>query len=177
MAAQPLVPRRFTAIDFETADHGRDSACAVALVKVADGEIVGRVQRLIRPPRQHVMFSWLHGITWERVAGEPAFGEVWGELASWLMDTDCLVAHNAGFDEAVLKACCLAAGLAPPEMRFYCTMVLARRVWDIRPTKLPDVCRRLGIPLKHHDAGSDAEACARIVLAATHQRTGLGVPR
>ena len=36
----------------------------------------------------------------------------------------------------------------------------------IRPTKLPDVCRRLGIPLLHHDAASDATACARIVLAA-----------
>ncbi|MFA5187667.1 MAG: exonuclease, partial [Patescibacteria group bacterium] len=34
------------------------------------------------------------------------------------------------------------------------------------PTKLPDVCRRLKIPLNHHDAASDAEACARIVMAA-----------
>jgi DNA polymerase-3 subunit epsilon len=31
---------------------------------------------------------------------------------------------------------------------------------------LPDVCRRLGIGLIHHDPGSDAEACARIVIAA-----------
>ena len=28
------------------------------------------------------------------------------------------------------------------------------------------LCRRLRIPLRHHDAGSDALACARIVLAA-----------
>ena len=34
------------------------------------------------------------------------------------------------------------------------------------PTKLPCVCRRLRIPLRRHDAGSDAVACARIVLVA-----------
>lgn len=47
-----------------------------------------------------------------------------------------------------------------------CTVRLARRVWSIRPTKLPDVFRRLGLELDHHGALSDAEACARIVLAA-----------
>lgn len=31
---------------------------------------------------------------------------------------------------------------------------------------LPDVCARLGIELNHHDALSDAEACARIAIAA-----------
>jgi DNA polymerase-3 subunit epsilon len=31
---------------------------------------------------------------------------------------------------------------------------------------LPNVCSYLGIPLDHHNAASDAEACARIVLAA-----------
>ena len=43
---------------------------------------------------------------------------------------------------------------------------LAREAWGVYPTKLPDVCRYLGIPLRHHDAASDAEACARIVIAA-----------
>jgi DNA polymerase-3 subunit epsilon len=43
---------------------------------------------------------------------------------------------------------------------------LARKMWDIRPTQLPTVCRRLSIELKHHEALSDAEACGRIVLAA-----------
>jgi hypothetical protein len=34
------------------------------------------------------------------------------------------------------------------------------------PDNPADVCRHLRIPLRHHDAGSDAEACARIVIAA-----------
>ena len=54
----------------------------------------------------------------------------------------------------------------PARLSFECTMTLARRVWNIRPTTLPNVCRYLRIPLKHHDAASDAEACARIMIAA-----------
>jgi DNA polymerase III epsilon subunit-like protein len=41
----------FVAIDFETADHGPDSACAVGLVRVSGAEIVERKYYLIRPPR------------------------------------------------------------------------------------------------------------------------------
>jgi DNA polymerase-3 subunit epsilon len=40
---------RFTAIDFETANADRGSACAVGLVVVEDGQIVSRTSQLIRP--------------------------------------------------------------------------------------------------------------------------------
>jgi DNA polymerase-3 subunit epsilon len=43
---------------------------------------------------------------------------------------------------------------------------MARGILDIRPATLSNVCRRLRIPLDHHHALSDAEACAKIVLAA-----------
>jgi DNA polymerase-3 subunit epsilon len=48
-------------------------------------------------------------------------------------------------------------------------MELARKTWRIYPTRLPDVCAHLGLALKHHDPASDAEACARIVIAARRQ--------
>jgi DNA polymerase III subunit epsilon len=54
----------------------------------------------------------------------------------------------------------------PPEIRYVRTVKLARRVWDIRPTNLSNVCRYLGLSLNHHGALSDAEACAGIVIAA-----------
>lgn len=57
-------------------------------------------------------------------------------------------------------------GIRVPALPFTCTVELARSQWSIYPTGLPNVCRRLRIPLRHHDHGSDAEACARIVLAA-----------
>jgi len=164
----------FVAIDFETADYGPDSACAVGLVRVEGGRIVAREHRLIRPPRSEFVFTDLHGISWDHVRGEPTFGEVWPSLAWVLEGTRFLAAHNAPFDRSVLHACCDAAGLGWPGLPFVCTVQVAREVWGIYPTKLPLVCRQLGIPLRHHDAISDAEACARILIEA--QRAG-GGPR
>jgi DNA polymerase III subunit epsilon len=156
----------FAAIDFETADYGPDSACAVGIVRVDDGEIVSRECRLIRPPRRRFAFTHIHGIAWEDVEGEPTFREVWEDLAKGLEGIEFLAAHNARFDKTVLEACCAAAGIAPTALPFRCTVKIARAAWKIFPTKLPDVCRFLGIPLRHHSADSDAEACARIVIAA-----------
>jgi DNA polymerase-3 subunit epsilon len=160
----PSVP--FVAIDFETADHDRDSACAVALVRVERQQIVGRRSALIRPPRRAFLFSALHGITWDDVAGKPTFGECWPGLSEFLDGARFLAAHYSAFDRSVLQTCCNRGGLPMPALPFLCTVQLARKTWNIRPTKLPNVCAHLRIPLKHHDPGSDAEACARIVLAA-----------
>lgn len=156
----------FVAIDFETADHGRDSACSVALVIVKGGRIVDSVQRLIRPPRQRMMFTHIHGITWSDVADEPDFAGIWPALADSIAEADFLAAHNAPFDKGVLEGCCAAYGVAVPVKQFLCTVRLAREVWNIVPTKLPNVCQRLGLALRHHDALSDATACANIVLKA-----------
>lgn len=159
----------FVAIDFETANQGRDSACAVALVRVEGGEIVARERRLIRPPSDFFEFTHLHGIGWRDVAREPAFGDVWRDVHPICQGADFLAAHNASFDSGVLSACCARSDIKPPPTPFICTVALARRVWGIYPTKLPNVCRALRIPLNHHDPLSDAEACARIVMAA-HRR-------
>ena len=157
---------RFTAIDFETADRCSDSACAVAVITVEDGVIVDRAYQLIQPPRQEFEFTYIHGISWVHVKDQPTFREAWPSLAGHFERATFIAAHNARFDQGVLAACCAQAGAMPPRIRFECTVELARRVWRIYPTKLPDVCRRLQIPLNHHNAASDAEACAHIVLAA-----------
>ena len=156
----------FVAIDFETADNGADSACAVGLVRVEGWAVVAREARLVRPPRRWIRFSYIHGITWQHVQDQPSFGELWPQMLPMLAGADYFVAHNAPFDRGVLRACCAAAGLEMPPLPFVCSMQEARRAWGVRPTKLPDVCRYLGLPLKHHDALSDAEAAARIVIAA-----------
>lgn len=156
----------FVAIDFETADFGRDSACSVALVKVQQHQIIERSHFLIRPPRRTFVFTYLHGISWKHVAHKPAFGELWPCIAEKLAGAEFLAAHNAGFDRSVLTACCQSAGLKPPAIPFQCTVKIARKVWNLHPANLPAVCRHLDIPLHHHNALSDAEACARIMIAA-----------
>ena len=159
----------FAAIDFETADAKRDSACALGLVVVRAGRIAERYQSLIRPPRK--VFSpicvGIHGITWELVRDERPFANVWTEAEALLPGLDFLVAHNAPFDNSVLRACCQAAGLRPPELPFRCTVQASRERWRQPHNRLPDVCGLLGIPLtNHHDALCDAEACACIALRA-----------
>ena len=160
----------FVAIDFETADNGRDSACAVALVRVEDGQITDRRSSLIRPPRPDMLHERIHGISWAMVEHERPFGKVWPELDPLLEGAAYLVAHNAPFDRSVLHACCRQAGLKPPDLKFQCTVQLARKTWQLPRVRLPDVCAHLNLPLRHHDAGSDAEACARIMVAALRAR-------
>jgi len=162
---------RFAAIDFETADFGRDSACALGIVVMENGKIIKKEYSLIKPPRRDFVFSYLHGITWEDVASKPVFGDFWPTVRDLLDNVDFIAAHNASFDRSVLHACCDRHGHRPPLDKYVCTMKLARRLWDIRPTKLSDVCRHFDIRLKHHDAASDALACASIVLRA--QETGV----
>lgn len=155
---------RFVAIDFETADGGADSACAVAMVRVHGDAIVDRAYRLIRPPRKSFTLSWVHGLTWDDVANSPTFGPVWTELMPMLEGVHFVVAHNAGFDRAVLRACCRRAGLPMPGLRFKCTVKWSRRTFDLPRVNLPTVCEHLGIELDHHHALSDAEACARVMM-------------
>ena len=156
----------FVAIDFETADFRADSACAVGLVRVERLRIVAKEVVLIRPPRPRVHFTSIHGITWPMVREAPTFAEIWPRLAPLLDGARVLVAHNASFDRKVLHSCCAAAHLPIPDQPFLCTVHISRKRWEQRPNNLPSVCARLGIALKHHDAGSDAEACARILIAA-----------
>jgi DNA polymerase-3 subunit epsilon len=156
----------FVAIDFETADFGRDSACALAIVRVHGQRIVEKTSLLIRPPRRDFVFSYLHGITWEDVVGEPTFKQLWPRIARELSGVDFLVAHNAGFDRSVLRQCCERARVEPPPHDFHCTVKVAKHIWRLRHASLPHVCDYLGIDLKHHDPESDALACARILIAA-----------
>ena len=169
-------PPPFVAIDFETADSLRDSACAVGLVRVEEGRIVERRSALIRPPRRRFLFTNIHGIGWRHVATSPTFGEIWPELAPILEGVQFLVAHNAGFDRSVLGACCQAAGFRMPGLEFQCTLQLARRTWALPSYGLAAVCDHLGIELDHHNAASDATACAHIYLSA-HANAGEAVPR
>jgi DNA polymerase III subunit epsilon len=156
----------FAAIDFETANYSPDSACAVGLVMVKGKRIIHREQHLIRPPYRDFVFTYIHGLTWEDVQDAATFSEVWPKMHDTIKEVSFLAAHNASFDRKVLEACCQRSRRKQPSQSFLCTVKLARSVWNIHPAKLPNVCSHLKIPLQHHKAISDAEACARIVIAA-----------
>lgn len=164
---------KIIALDFETANERRDSACAVGLAWIADGAVVRRESRLIRPP--DLRFSpgniRVHGIVPADVRTQPPFPEVMAEFLPDLAD-GLVLAHNAGFDMGVLRASLQAHGLRPPAFSYLCTLQIARRVFPAEEgCGLGKVAARLGIRFEHHDAGEDAYACAEIALAAM-RRTG-----
>jgi DNA polymerase III subunit epsilon len=158
----------FTAIDFETANQRRDSACQLAAVVVQGGEIVDRRMWLIRPRPFYFNARNIevHGIQPEKVIDEPEFGEIWPTIAPYV-ESACLVAHNAPFDIGVLRECLRAHDHRVPEMQFTCTRLIARAAWPGRQGYgLKSVADWLGIHFRHHDALEDSIACAKILLAA-----------
>ena len=166
-APKKAPPPSFVAIDFETATPQRDSACAVAWVRVDDGKVTDKRTVLIRPPenRFEAFLVDIHRVTPRQVRSAPSFIEVFPHLALALRGAAFCVAHNAPFDRSVLSACCARAGLPDVQLPWLCTAKLAKRVLDLPRGRLPDVCRALGIPLRHHDPLSDALACTQIALS------------
>lgn len=167
---QPITPARarygsFCAIDFETANPRRTSACAMAVVRVERNRVVDEWSTLIQPPDGyfHPRFSGIHGIRPQDVRDAPTFPEAWKEARGRMRQARFLAAHNASFDASVMQACTAYHDLPTPSLPFLCTVRLARAAWNIRPTRLPNVTEALGIDLEHHEAKSDARACARIV--------------
>ncbi len=159
----------FCAIDFETANWYRGSPCAVGLVKVVDGEIVGARRYLMRPPKGYDEFDAfnieLHGITPAMVRGEPRFAERLPEILAFA-DGRPFVAHNAAFDMGVIRDACIASDLPWPEASYACTLVFSRVTWSLLSYSLPWVAEAAGVPFgHHHEPESDARAAASILLA------------
>jgi DNA polymerase-3 subunit epsilon len=158
------VNNRFIAFDFETAAYQRNSACALGVVAVEKGKVVEQASFLIRPPVNYFVFTHIHGITWDDVKNQPTFGELWPEISRFFCDIDFAVAHNVSFDKSVLNACCGHYGIDLPSVEYRCTLKISRQMLDLERHTLDAVSRHYGIKLNHHEALSDASACAEIML-------------
>ena len=158
----------FTAIDFETATGHRHSACAVAIVTVQDGRIVDEYYSLIQPPKNEYWYQNIrvHGITAEHTKNMPPFSNIYPEIRERL-SSKIIVAHNESFDRSVLNAAMKHYGLDYSELnlspRWECTCKIYRRK-GYNPARLDCCCQRMGIELQHHQALSDARACALLYL-------------
>jgi DNA polymerase-3 subunit epsilon len=165
----------FVAIDFETANHDRWSACAVGLTAVRRGEVVSSTSHLIRPPSRR--FEWacarVHQLDWDDVRRAPDFAELWTTTLRAVVADQVLVAHQAWFDRDVFAACLKRYGIRHRANRFACSLTLARDAFRFKHFGLKGLCRRLRIPLReHHEPGADARAAARITLLAA-ERVGV----
>jgi DNA polymerase-3 subunit epsilon len=155
----------FTAIDFETANASRDSACAIGLVTVKDGVIVDEYYHLIRPKIMYFNPDniGVHGITEEMVANEPNFEQLWPEIFPRLHNKQ-VVAHFAKFDINVLRYTLNSYYLPHPNFTYICSWVLAKKAFPhLSGYSLDNVAGYVGFKFQHHQALDDARACAAIV--------------
>ncbi len=162
----------FVALDFETANEQRNSACAIGLTRVRNGVVSGTVEYRIRPPELRFSYwnTQVHGITEKDVRHSLTFGELWPKLESFLQD-DLIVAHNASFDMSVLRHSLQAVGMSIPRSSYLCSLQLSRHVWPkLTSHSLGFLAKTLQIPIQHHNAGSDAHAAAQVVLRGAQEK-------
>ena len=149
----------FTAIDFETAQGYRWSICQVGLVRIENGTVADEVSLLVQPPYNYYWrrFIDIHGITPQDTLHSPTFAEVWHKIEPFIKDK-LVVAHNGfGFDFPVLAKTLGYYNLSVPDYEKQCTYRLYRK-------NLASLCNEYDIPLNHHDALSDARACAMLYM-------------
>ncbi|MDQ1057444.1 DNA polymerase III epsilon subunit-like protein [Arthrobacter globiformis] len=164
----------FTAIDFETANSHRGSACAVGLVKVRDGHIVDTASWLIKPPPGIDDFDpinvELHGIA-EQDVQNAADWEMSLEGILQFVCEDPLVAFDAAYDASVMRKATEHQHLDLPATDFYCALHLAQDHLTLPRHHLSDVLAALDLPpVGRHEPQSHALACAQIVLAIAATR-------
>lgn len=165
----------YVAIDFETANSYRGSPCSVGLVRVRNGSPVAERHWLIRPPERVDYFdsfnTMIHGITEDMVADAPRWRDALPAIMDFIGD-DVVVAHNAGFDTGVIRYACAVDNIEWPELRFLCTMVLARRALSLPSYTLPFVVDALDGSLdEHHNALADARAVVDVVSGLANLRS------
>jgi DNA polymerase-3 subunit epsilon len=159
----------FVAIDFETANSVRASACQIGLAKFENGELVGQFATLIKPHASMSNFDYyntqIHGISASDVRNAPEFIDVWPAIIDFV-DSGPLVAHNAGFDMSVLRGLLDVYAIDYPTFDYLCTVMLARNLLKPAELNLGFVARELGVSLEnHHDALADAVAAGEIAHA------------
>ena len=166
----------FAAIDFETANGHRGSACSVGMVRIRGGEIAERESFLIRHDSGLGGFGFhnirIHGITPEMIdaADAPEWDDALQRITCFI-GTDSVVAHNAGFDSSVIRTATELAGLEQPHMSFHCSVKLARRNYPKSPNhKLPTLASYLGLGgFSHHDAAADALMSALVCIETANR--------
>ncbi len=158
----------FAAIDFETATGSRNSACAVGIVTVEDGIITDEYYTLIQPLNNYYWWSFtkIHGIKSEDTKASQLFSGIYLEISKRLMGKR-IVAHNESFDRNVLFQAMRFYGLDDLELNlsrpWECTCKIYRAK-GFKPANLAACSDRMNIELNHHEALSDARACAMLYL-------------
>jgi DNA polymerase III subunit epsilon len=172
-------------IMLDTETTGLDPALGHRVIEIGCVEMLGRrltgqrFHSYINPEREiDAGAMQVHGITNERVAGEPVFGAIAAELIDFIRGAE-LVIHNAAFDIGFLNQEFSLLGLEP--VATVCgsvidTLKMAREMRPGRKNNLDALCRDFGVDNSNrqlHGALLDAELLAEVYLAMTRGQESL----
>lgn len=136
-------------------------ACQVGIVVVEHGVIKEKICKFIQPPGNVYDETTIavHHITPKVTVNCPTFDQVWEDIKQYFIGTT-IVAHNAEFDESVLRINLEYYNIMPMGiLPFVCTCNIFGR------TGLHDLCIAFGMDYsRHHEALFDAECCATFYL-------------
>jgi len=153
----------FIAIDFETANPQRVSACAIGYAKVSDYKVIEAEGYLIKPIGGHAPFqSKIHGITDKDTLDKPVFGDLFPKI----QDIFCypLVAHTL-FDMQVLNALSDYFNLGLKFDYIDSCAMAKEKMPNLNNHRLQTLVQHFGLPeYKYHDAKEDAIACANVFI-------------
>jgi DNA polymerase III subunit epsilon len=146
----------YTAIDIETATSKRWSICQIGIVKVENFCITEEKLLNIKPPdnKYDVINTMIHGMSCKDTECESYFHEKW-DIIKPHIEGQLVVAHNVNFDINSLQQTLEFYNINVPSIKSFCT-------YQATGFKLIDICNSYGIVIEHHNALSDARACAQI---------------
>ena len=150
----------FVAFDTETATNNPASICQIGFVLVQEGTIIGEHSYLIHPPgnEYNARNSCLHGIDALTTNDQPIFPVIWDIISPFFINR-LLVAHNVNFDLYILNSTLDYYNISRPAFNCDCT-------FKISGLNLKSLTKSLGIEMdRHHDALSDAKACAKAYIS------------
>lgn len=139
---------------------------SIGISVVEDGEVIYDFYSLVNPEARFDAFNIsFTGITPQMVEDSPNFAELW-QVIEPIMSSGMLIAHNAPFDMSVLAKCLKRYNIVWKTVTEYaCTCQMSKKSFpDLYNHRLDTLCSYLGISLDHHNAGSDAKACALILI-------------
>ena len=165
--------------------NGRDKSEGHRIIEIGCVELIDRrptenyfhqyinPEQTIEPDAVRV-----HGITNERVAGEPTFAAILKDLLAYFDGADELIAHNMPFDQSFLnREFKLAKAGFKLEDRFQLTdtVQLARSKLSIGKYNLDALCKYYGIDNSNrslHGALLDSQLLAEVYLRLTTEQSG-----
>lgn len=165
--------------------NGRDKSEGHRIIEI------GCVELIDRRPTENYFHQYInpeqsidpdavrvHGITNERVAGEPTFAAILKDLLAYFDGADELIAHNMPFDQSFLnREFKLAKAGFKLEDRFPLTdtLQLAKNKVPIAKYNLDALCKYYGIDNSNrslHGALLDSQLLAEVYLRLTTEQSG-----